>query len=54
METFAAAVLSFVVLLVSLNALLKCAAELKAIRQHLDKLTPEALVALEAARRTGA
>jgi hypothetical protein len=46
------AVLSLVVLLVSLNALLKCAAELKQIRLHLDKLTPEALTALKTARRS--
>ena len=48
------AVLSLLVLLVSLNALLKCAAELKLIRLHLDKLTPEALTALKTARRTAA
>lgn len=48
------AVLSLIVLLVSLNALLKCAAELKLIRLHLDKLTPEALTALKTARRAAA
>lgn len=47
------AVLSLVVFLVSLNALLKCAAELKKIREHLDKLTPEALLSLKTARRNG-
>lgn len=47
------AILSLVVALVALNALLKCAAELKLIRLHMDKLTPEALTALKTARRSG-
>jgi uncharacterized membrane protein YqgA involved in biofilm formation len=50
---FLASVLGLVVTLLALNALLSCARELKAIRQHLDRLTPEALLALKSARRTG-
>lgn len=46
------AVLGLVVALVSLNALLACARELKAIRLHLDRLTPEALLSLKSARRS--
>lgn len=46
------AVLSLVVLLVSLNALLKCAAELKKIREHLDRMSPEVLTHLKTARRS--
>lgn len=48
----AGAVLGLVIMLVSLNALLACARELKAIRTHLDRLTPEALLALKTARRS--
>jgi len=48
------AVLSLVILLVSLNALLKCAAELRKIREHLDRMSPEVLVAMKTARRNGA
>ena len=48
------AVLSLVILLVSLNALLKCAAELKKIREHLDRMSPEVLTHLKTARRNGA
>lgn len=50
---FLSAVLSLVIVLLVLNAVLTCARELKTIRQHLDRLTPEALVALKASRRSG-
>lgn len=50
---FVGAVLGLVVTLLALNALLTCARELKVIRQHLDRLTPEALLALKSARRGG-
>lgn len=50
---FLSGVVSLVVLLLSLNALLSCARELKAIRSHLDKLAPEALLSLKTTRRAG-
>lgn len=50
--SFIAAVLGLVVALLALNALLSCARELRAIRGHLDRLTPEALLALKTARRS--
>lgn len=49
---FLVSALGLVVTLLALNALLTCARELKAIRTHLDRLTPEALLALKSARRS--
>jgi len=49
---FLSALLGLVVALLALNALLSCARELRAIRAHLDRLTPEALLALKTARRS--
>lgn len=48
---FASAVVTLVITLLGLNALMTCARELGAIRKHLDKLTPEALLALKTGRR---
>lgn len=49
---FLASAIGLVVTLLALNALLACARELKAIRLHLDRLTPEALLSLKSARRS--
>ena len=51
---FLVALVGILLFFASFNALLRCAAELKKIREHLDRLTPEALLALKTARRANA
>lgn len=50
---FVLTVAALVCVILAYSALLTCAKELTAIRKHMDKLTPEALLALKTARRSG-
>jgi len=48
-----AALLGLVLFLLAFFAIRTCARELTAIRAHLDKLSPEALLHLKTTRRNG-
>ena len=51
---FVLTIAALVCVVLGYRAILTCARELTAIRKHLDRLTPEALLHLKTERRNGA